>query len=347
MQRTVISKAKPFVQGAIIDLYCKTFSKCLTIADLGCSSGPNTLLAMSEIIDAIDSTRRKFGHRSPEFRVILNDLPGNDFNTIFKSIPYFIETLKKEKGDEFGPCFVAGMPGSFYGRLFPNESINFIHSSYSAHFLSQVPPGIENNEGNIYIAATSPPSVDKAYLEQFRSDFSLFLNSRSEEVIPGGRMVITIIGRRSSDPSSKECCHLWELLAQALREMVSQGLIEEAKLASFNLPWYAPSRKEVSASIQEQGSFHLDMLETFDVNWDADDNSQNKNYVFDKIKSGKKVAECIRAVTESMLVNHFGEEIIEDLFQKYSENVGEYLVKEKAKHINLVICMTKKEGKLD
>ncbi|PIA36720.1 hypothetical protein AQUCO_03300138v1 [Aquilegia coerulea] len=224
MQKTVILKVKPFVEEAITDLYCKTLpGKCFKIADLGCSSGPNTLYLISEIIEAIGSKCQKLGHGPPSFQVFLNDLPGNDFNTIFKSIPSFIENLKKNKGDEFiGPCFIAGMPGSFFGRLFPPETLNFVHSSYSLHFLSKVPLGIENNKANIYIAPMSPPSVPKAYLAQFESDFTIFLSSRSEEITSGGRMVITMIGKRNSDPFSEDCWDFWELLAQSFRDMVSQ-----------------------------------------------------------------------------------------------------------------------------
>lgn len=73
----------------------------------------------------------------PEFQVYLNDLPGNDFNTLFRSLPAFYEKLKKEKGRESSACFIAGVPGSFYGRLFPTGSLDFIHSSSSLHWLSQ------------------------------------------------------------------------------------------------------------------------------------------------------------------------------------------------------------------
>lgn len=44
----------------------------------------------------------------------------------------------KEKGGKLGNCFVTGMPGSFYGRIFPTRSLDFVHSSASVHWLSQV-----------------------------------------------------------------------------------------------------------------------------------------------------------------------------------------------------------------
>ena len=75
------------------------------------------------------------------------------------------------------------------------------------------------------MSSSSPPSALMAYYAQFQKDFSLFLKHRAEEIVEGGRMVITIMGRRSEDPTSKECCYSWELLALALRDMVSEVYI--------------------------------------------------------------------------------------------------------------------------
>ncbi|XP_058097328.1 S-adenosyl-L-methionine:benzoic acid/salicylic acid carboxyl methyltransferase 2-like [Magnolia sinica] len=344
LQEIVIFKVKTIVERSITDLYCTTFPKSLCIVDMGCSSGPNTLLAISNIMEAVDQIRRHLGRSSPEFRVFLNDLPGNDFNNIFKSLAGFYEKLKQNNGPDFGPCFIAGVPGSFYSRLFQTKSLDFVHSSYSLHWCSQVPPALENglNKGNIYIANDSPPAVIKAYWEQYESDFSLFLKLRSEEVRSGGRMVLTIIGRKSPDPSKGECCHLWKLLAQALMSMVSQGIIKEAQVDSFNLPLYTPCIQELMTVIESEGSFHLDGHEVTEINWDPNDNDNNEGFVFDKFTSGRNAAKIIRAVAESMLANHFGEAIIEDLFKKYEENVAEHLAKEKTKYVNVTVSMTKK-----
>ncbi|PON71455.1 SAM dependent carboxyl methyltransferase [Parasponia andersonii] len=138
VQKKVISMTKPITEEAIVSHYNSSFSKSLAIADLGCSSGPNTLLVVSELIKVVHQLCKKLGHQSPEFQLYLNDLPGNDFNSIFKSLPTFHEKLRSQMGPGFGPCFVTGVPGSFYGRLFPSKSLHFVHSSYSLQWLSQV-----------------------------------------------------------------------------------------------------------------------------------------------------------------------------------------------------------------
>lgn len=77
------------------------------------------------------------------------------------------------------------------------------------------------------MASTSSLNVLKAYYEQYQKDFSLFLKCRAEEIVEGGRMVLTFLGRRSDDRSSKECCYIWELLAMALNDMVSKVLMKK------------------------------------------------------------------------------------------------------------------------
>ena len=93
-----------------------------------------------ELIDSVEEARRKLGSgHHQDYQVYLNDLPGNDFNTIFRSLRSFEDMLQEQMRDNnFGHCFVNGVPGTFYGRLFPSKHLHFVHSSYSLHWLSQV-----------------------------------------------------------------------------------------------------------------------------------------------------------------------------------------------------------------
>jgi hypothetical protein len=134
----VASIVKPILEESVEELYQNLFPECLKMADLGCSSGPNTVLIVSEIIDIIGTTSHNLNRPPPSLQAFLNDLPGNDFNAIFKSLESFYRTLETEKGNMFGHCFISGVPGSFYGRLFPNNSLHFIHSSYALMWISEV-----------------------------------------------------------------------------------------------------------------------------------------------------------------------------------------------------------------
>ncbi|KAK6804194.1 hypothetical protein RDI58_001978 [Solanum bulbocastanum] len=159
---------KSITDEAISALYRSLSNgETICIVEFGCSSRPNTFLSVSQLIKTIREECTSNGQQLPEFHVFLNDLPGNDFNTIFRLLLTFHEDLKKQNMRSghglFDPpnCFVAGVAGSFYTRLFPSKKLHFVLSSYSLHWLSQVPDGIENNKGTIYASSTSPSSVLK------------------------------------------------------------------------------------------------------------------------------------------------------------------------------------------
>lgn len=120
-----------------------------------------------------------------------------------------------------------------------------------------------------------------------------------------------------------------------------QGLIEETKLDSFNLPQYTPSPPEVKAIVQAEGSFIIHRLETYTVSWDPEDKAIQK-FVFDRSIMGGKVATYMRAVAEPLLTSHFGEAIIDELFKRYRDIVSEHMESEDTKFTNLVISLEKK-----
>ncbi|KAH0640533.1 hypothetical protein KY285_037119 [Solanum tuberosum] len=51
VQRKAILTTKPIIEQAMSDLYCSLFPKNVCIADLGCSSGANTLLVVPNLIE--------------------------------------------------------------------------------------------------------------------------------------------------------------------------------------------------------------------------------------------------------------------------------------------------------
>ncbi|XP_021801462.1 probable caffeine synthase 2, partial [Prunus avium] len=262
------------------------------------------------------------------------------FNTVFRSLPGFYKKLDEEHEKKFGSCFIAGMPGSFYGRLFPNNSLHFVHSSYALHWISEVPKGLVTkegeglNKGNIYIAKTSPPAVFKQYLEQFKRDFTVFLRSRAEELVPGGSMVLTTMGSiKSDDP----LC-IWEFVGMKVNDMVLEvikGLIEEEKLDTFNMPYYAPTTKEIEEVIEAEGSFTLQNLQVFKNDLDSYINQANSG--LDKKTRAAKFAIHIRALAEPILASQFGEAPMDDLFRRFEADVLDHMERENCQFINLVL----------
>ncbi|KAL7120816.1 hypothetical protein ACP275_02G145500 [Erythranthe tilingii] len=218
LQKVMITKTWPALDETLKEMFIKTdeyeFTKCIwKMADLGCSSGPNTLLVISHIIEQLSKLQE---HAPREIQVFLNDLPDNDFNNLFKlmSTNTNTNTNTNAKNNNI-ECYIYGTPGSFYGILFPNNSLHFAYSSYSLHWLSQIPQGLEKtNKENICIATTRPPQVFEAYSNQFERDFTTFLKLRGEEIRGGGRMVLGFIGRSVADPTSKDELKALTLLSE-------------------------------------------------------------------------------------------------------------------------------------
>jgi anthranilate O-methyltransferase len=103
------------------------------------------------------------------------------------------------------------------------------YTFFLGDFHIQTPEGLEGvtktpqDEGSIYITETSSPLVVKLCQRQFQKDFSLFLKLRYEELVFGGQMVLTFIGRKNEDVLSRESNHhLYGLLAQSLQSLVDK-----------------------------------------------------------------------------------------------------------------------------
>ncbi|KAK2442611.1 S-adenosyl-L-methionine:benzoic acid/salicylic acid carboxyl methyltransferase [Trifolium repens] len=236
----------------------------------------------------------------------------------------FCSTLPKslaitDLGCSFGPNTM----------IFPDNSLHFVHSSYSLQWLSKVPQGVDNNKGKIYISSTSPSNVQKAYYKQFQTDFSLFLKCRAQELVENGHMILTFLGRKSDDPWSKECCYIWELMATVLNDMVLQGMIDEEKLNSFNIPNYYPSPLEVKLEVLTEGSFTMNRLEVSEVNWNAFDFESGMQEESLMVENGYNMAQCMRAVAE--LISHFGKDVIKDIFDRYRKILTDRMSKESTK----------------
>ncbi|KAK4795867.1 hypothetical protein SAY86_028193 [Trapa natans] len=377
VQSNIISRTRPLVEEAILKiLSAEKVPESLGIADLGCASGPNSLSAISEIIDAVYGRCRDLGRPPPELRVSLNDLPSNDFNSIFSSLLEFYRKVRAgRKCKEVGHCFISAVPGSFYGRLFPSRSLHLVHSSSSLHWLSQVnsslcccysslveirsnftsfyvsmqtPVGLGNkdfprvNKGKVYISKDSPKEVSEAYSEQFKKDMRLFLESRSEEVVAGGRMLLSLMERRSSDPTSDSAV-LWDLLSQALMIIVNEGMIEQDKVDSFNAPYYAPSTDELALEIRREGSFLVDRMETFLCRWDW---GNHVGMTSDGVsRAAEQVGRMVRAVVEPILEAHLGAHIMDRLFMKYEDLVKYRYLKgeESTENLCIVVSLIRKK----
>ncbi|XP_042400370.1 probable jasmonic acid carboxyl methyltransferase 2 [Zingiber officinale] len=331
-QRKVIIMAKSILEKATEQMCRTLFLDRITIVDLGCSSGPNALSVVSQVLDIIsklDERQSKEEERTlPEIQFILNDLPSNDFNSVFQSLEEFNKKIKEERGNLLMPYYVAAASGSFHGRLFPSSTVQFFYCSTSLHWLSQAPKelgsaeAISQNRGNIYFTKTSPPWIVKAYREQFQRDFSTFLESRFEELSVGGGALLIFPGREGEDEDGDIFNHISELFSDSLNAMAEEGIISKDKLDAFNMPFYSPLLEEVKSIILNESSFDIEQAHLLSYKWlDATK--------LDILRDGKMIANGFRAWNESLFAHHFGDAILDELFERFAEEVSRGILEEK------------------
>ncbi|KXG19297.1 jasmonate O-methyltransferase isoform X1 [Sorghum bicolor] len=298
VQSDLQNKLKPMIEEAVASLLkddgatANAYCSGMAIADLGCSSGPNTLVLVSMAIDAVRRHCSELQQEPPELCIHLNDLPSNDFNSVIRSLATYIKTQESSSP----PVLASIVPGSFHGRLFNKRSLHLVCSTASFHWLSKAPEDLVRNGIPFYdrdevVRRARRSIVIKAYARQFNDDFTRILHLRAQEMVPGGRMVFSLLGHRSDD-KPESAILLLEFTNAILHEMASKGLIDNEKLDSFYIPIYGPSEKEVREIIEAEGSFSIDKMAVHES--------------LDGIDAPKTAARALRAVMEAIIAQHFG-----------------------------------------
>ncbi len=171
MQALALQRLHPMLQDEI-NHFKLPQDGIIRVADLGCSIGANTL-NVANIISSSLSTNGAL-----EIQYFFNDLPTNDFNTLFQQLPSLdqalggnqnidaglFDPLKLDQSSiyksnfqlqqpnlDFGKntkemegetsmrlYYAAAVPGSFWERLFPSSSLHFIFSSNALHWITDV-----------------------------------------------------------------------------------------------------------------------------------------------------------------------------------------------------------------
>ncbi|CAN8238481.1 unnamed protein product [Cochlearia groenlandica] len=310
-QRALLEAAKEKINEAILTKFdINSETNLFNIADFGCSTGPNTFLAVENIIEAVEQKYIKETNQDPkdniEFQVLFNDHSNNDFNTLFQTLP-----LDKR-------YFVSGVPGSFFGRVLPRGSVHVGHCSYSLQWLSQVPKGIVERSSlawNKDIHCTGfEKEVAEAYLDQFKKDFGGFLKARGEELMPGG--LLFLLGSCLPDGvkmSETMKGMLLDLMGDCLHDVAKEGLIVQEELDSFNFPIYPAHVAGFKKVIEDNGCFVLEAFEKI--------SHANEEYPLD----AKFLATSFKVTFGGVLESSFGKEAMEKTMELMEDKCQEIL----------------------
>ncbi|CAH8386298.1 unnamed protein product [Eruca vesicaria subsp. sativa] len=228
------------------------------VADFGCASGPNTFVAVQNIINAVEDKYHKETGQNPAenitFQVVFNDFTNNDFNTLFQTLP------ARRK------YYSAGVPGSFFRRVLPKHSFHIGVINYAFHFTSQVPKGVTDRDSPLWnkdMHCTGfNEMVKKAYLDQYSADIKNLLDARAEELLPGGLMLVFGSGLRDGVKMSETAKGMvLDFIGASLNDLAQQGVIEQDKVDSFSTPLYIAEEGELRQIIKENGKFTIEAFE--------------------------------------------------------------------------------------
>ncbi|CAA7055639.1 unnamed protein product [Microthlaspi erraticum] len=282
------------------------------IADFGCSVGPNTFQVVQGIIDTVKYKHLKENNETSlvplEFQVFFNDQPNNDFNTLFRTLP---PSSKRE-------YFSVGVPGSFYGRVLPRNSIHIGHTSYTTHWLSKLPENVCDKKSpawnKIYILCNDLiEEVSKAYKVQFIKDMGVFLEARAEELVPGGLMIV--LGQCLPDgvPMYETWQgHVADTLGDCLMDMAKSGITSEEKIELFSIPLYFPQFSEVKGEIEQNGSFMIEIMETIGHPMEV------------KALTNDFLTSTYRAFLSTLIEEHFGDGVVDELFDRLAKKLSKH-----------------------
>ncbi|KAL1226062.1 putative S-adenosylmethionine-dependent methyltransferase [Cardamine amara subsp. amara] len=301
----------------------------LRIADFGCATGPNTFHIVENIIDSVKSTHVKENNVVPlEFQVFFNDQPNNDFSTLFR-------TQSPSSEREY---FSAGVPGSFYDRVLPRNSIHIGHTSYTTHWLSKVPEHVCDKKSlawnKNYIQCNNLlEEVTRAYQVQFKKDMKVFVEARAEEIVPGGLMIV--LGQCLLDgvPLFKT----WQgivvdMIGDCLMDMAKEGLTSEEKIELFSFPVYFPQFTELEKEIEQHKSFTIEMMEIV------------RHPLEDTPLSNKVVISMFRAILYTIIKEHFGEDVVNEVFDRFAKKLAQNPIdfNECEKNVNYFMLLKRK-----
>lgn len=124
-----------------------------------------------------------------------------------------------------------------------------------------------------------------------------------------------------------------------------KGIIEEENIDAFNAPYYAASSEELKIAIEKEGSFSIDRLEIIPVDWEGGSISEKSYDIVhskpESLTSGRRVARTIRAVVEPMLEPTFGQNVMDELFERYAKIVGEYLYVSSPRYALIIVSLVR------
>ncbi len=260
VQAAGASPAVPLLAQAAADVLLPEDGAPIVIADYGSSEGRNSLVPVATAIGVLRGR-----DASREISVVHTDLPGNDFNALFRLLDGDPESYAR-----LDPrVFASAVGRSFYEQLLPTASVTLGWSGWAVQWLSRTPARIPDH---VQVACSRDEAARAAFARQAAEDWETFLTHRGRELRPGGRLVVLTMAR--TDAGDFGYATLLEAMYDSVRDQVAGGLIAEDEAARMAIPTVGRTRAEFSAPFSAGrhaglGLERMDLFEGEDRIWQA------------------------------------------------------------------------------
>ncbi|KAJ7539482.1 hypothetical protein O6H91_11G095400 [Diphasiastrum complanatum] len=345
LQATAFVQVKEVLAKGLLNLELPTDGTVVAVADLGCSTGPNTVSVVNFVVGRLrqrfmDSDSDLMKSNMPDFQAFFSDLPSNDFNTLFQMLCALHNEDESPCIEGFRPrgsYFVAGVPGSFYKRLFPRSSLH-------------IPPAVQDknspawNKGESWINHPNR-AVAEAYEQQAKEDLSMFLVHRATELAPGGLLFLLFGGREDASHPEKQlgsthACVWTAELDEAWRDLANEGLIDADTRDSFNFPMYYRSVDEFQQAVNESSLFIVQSLHQTKVFAPTHEETER---VTDPEAFARRRSNFFKSVLGGLVEAHIGPHLAQVFFKRLEHRVAENAknLPEEAPYVLNVACLTR------
>lgn len=204
----------------------------ITVADFGCSHGKNSMTCIKSIFDGFPM------HSNANLKVILNDLPENNFLEVEKclknpQLSFKHHNLPAAKQAKYEFC-----GRSFYLQCAKDREVDLAFTLQSLHWLENPYPTTKSLFSNSsFLTEIERQQTSK----QAHREFLSFLKFRAQELKEGGNLLITMLMKSSY---IETICQGW------LDYLEAEGYTT-AQFESVIIPAYSRSSKEVDLALTE------------------------------------------------------------------------------------------------
>lgn len=234
LQQANLQSALPLLEDAARAIAAHSHGP-VTIVDYGASQGRNSMGPMAA---AIDHVRAKDANRPVQ--IVHTDLPSNDFTSLFGLLDS--DPASYLAGRE--NVFPLAVGRSYFGPILPPDSVDLGWSSNALHWMSRSPVDVPDHGWGIFSQSAEARAAVDAVLAD---DWLRFLQARSTELRPGGRIICQFMGRGPDSHGFEWMAgHFW----QSIMELQDEGQLSAEETLRMTAPSAGRSPDQLAAPFE-------------------------------------------------------------------------------------------------